>query len=175
MPSITSATSSGCQRRGQALRRRLNGGSVWFVATTIEQRTPSRPASSGEGLLRTEVEDTDAVGGWQRVVLFHYAIGFGTAPLRCWHLFGHSHGTLPDIPGSLAIDVAWTATTSRPSPTRRLKAILQARRHRRRWPGACVCGEGTTTKWRMAHRSLSRVSVLRPRSALASMACRHAP
>lgn len=46
--------------------------------------------------------DTDHV----KVVLCHYALRVWNGSFKgAWHLYGHSHGTLPDIPTALSFDV----------------------------------------------------------------------
>lgn len=53
-----------------------------------------------------KIADPEAHGGKRRIVLCHYAMRtwhcqhYGT-----WHLYGHSHGTLPVDPHSLSADV----------------------------------------------------------------------
>lgn len=44
--------------------------------------------------------------GEQRITLNHYAMRVWNKSHRgAWHLYGHSHGTLPDDPNSLSFDV----------------------------------------------------------------------
>jgi calcineurin-like phosphoesterase family protein len=43
----------------------------------------------------------------QRIVLCHYAMRVWNHSSRgAWHLHGHSHGRLPDVPSSCSMDVA---------------------------------------------------------------------
>ena len=52
------------------------------------------------------VDDQDAHNGKRFIVLFHYAMRVWNAShYGTWHLYGHSHGDLPDDPNSLSIDV----------------------------------------------------------------------
>jgi len=45
-------------------------------------------------------------GAKQHIVLFHYAMRTWHHKHRgVWHLYGHSHGTLPDLPGELCCDI----------------------------------------------------------------------
>jgi calcineurin-like phosphoesterase family protein len=52
------------------------------------------------------VEDADAHKGQRFIVLFHYAMRVWNAShYGTWHLYGHSHGSLPDDITSLSFDV----------------------------------------------------------------------
>ena len=53
-----------------------------------------------------EVNDPDGYQGKQLLVLFHYAMRVWQAShYGTYHLYGHSHGELPDDPTSLSFDV----------------------------------------------------------------------
>ena len=53
-----------------------------------------------------EVSDSDGHKGKQLLVLFHYAMRVWQAShYGTYHLYGHSHGELPDDPKSLSFDV----------------------------------------------------------------------
>ncbi len=55
---------------------------------------------------RIKVDDPDAKGGVQLIVLLHYAMRVWDQSHRgSWQLYGHSHGTLPDDPNLLSMDV----------------------------------------------------------------------
>lgn len=129
----------------QALRRRLNGR-ICLVRGNHDRTADSIKTCFEwvKDYYELKVEDTDVVGGWQRVVLFHYAMRvWNRRHYGAWHLFGHSHGTLPDIPGSLAIDVGVDCHNFTPIPYEKVKAIMQARRASGGAGQApCVCGEG---------------------------------
>lgn len=52
------------------------------------------------------ITDTDSSQGKQLVILFHYAMRVWNASYYgTYHLYGHSHGQLPDEPTSLSFDV----------------------------------------------------------------------
>lgn len=52
------------------------------------------------------VEDNDAHKGQRLMVLFHYAMRVWNASHHgSWHLYGHSHGSLPDDATSLSFDI----------------------------------------------------------------------
>jgi len=57
--------------------------------------------------MEIKVPDTTAPGGkHQRITLLHYAMRvWNTAHHGSWQLYGHSHGTLPDWPNALQLDV----------------------------------------------------------------------
>lgn len=59
-----------------------------------------------------------------------------------WHLFGRSHGMLPDSPGCLAIDVGVDCRNFTPIPYEKAKALMRARQPAGGAAQApCVCGE----------------------------------
>jgi calcineurin-like phosphoesterase family protein len=56
--------------------------------------------------LEIKVADPDAKQSIQRIVLFHYAMRVWNQSHRgAWQLYGHSHGTLPEDPTLLSMDV----------------------------------------------------------------------
>lgn len=52
-------------------------------------------------------QDTNVPKGRRMIVMCHYAMRVWCSSHRgeSWHLYGHSHGTLPDAPNSLSMDV----------------------------------------------------------------------
>ncbi|MCX6365194.1 MAG: hypothetical protein NTX57_00570 [Armatimonadetes bacterium] len=53
-----------------------------------------------------KVEDADAPSGKQRIVLCHYAFRvWRNAHHGSWHLYGHSHGSLPGAGRSMDVGV----------------------------------------------------------------------
>lgn len=53
-----------------------------------------------------EINDSDGYKGKQLLVLFHYTMRVWQASYyETYHLYGHSHGELPDISNSLSFDV----------------------------------------------------------------------
>ena len=53
-----------------------------------------------------KVDDPDARGGRRSIVLLHYAMKvWNKSHHGAWHLYGHSHGSLPDEINSLSFDV----------------------------------------------------------------------
>lgn len=78
-----------------------------------------------EQLRKIKIEDSDAPNGIQEIVLCHYA-------MRTWegshhgkfHLHGHSHGSLEDIPTSLSFDVGVDCHNYYPISYERVKKIM---------------------------------------------------
>lgn len=57
-------------------------------------------------LMEIDVADEDAKHGKQRIVMCHYSMRvWNKSHYGSWHLYGHSHGTLPDDPHSKSFDV----------------------------------------------------------------------
>ena len=76
-----------------------------------------------------KVEDADAPGGSQLIVLSHYAHRvWNKSHHGSWHLFGHSHGSLPDDPTSRSIDVGCMLFGMEPIPYDRVKSIMSTKR-----------------------------------------------
>lgn len=64
-------------------------------------------------------------GGHQLIVLCHYAMRvWDRSHHGTWHLYGHSHGTLPDDPSSLSWDVGVDANQFAPLSLDDLAAIM---------------------------------------------------
>ena len=61
----------------------------------------------------------------QRIVLCHYAMRvWDQAHYGTWHLFGHSHSTLPDDPNSLSCDVGVDAWNYAPVSFEQLQEVM---------------------------------------------------
>lgn len=70
-------------------------------------------------------------GATQQIVLCHYAMRVWDRSHRgAWHLYGHSHGTLPGEPGSLSLDVGVDATGYAPVPLHEVAERLKQRASR---------------------------------------------
>lgn len=81
-------------------RRRLHGR-IHLLVGNHDQRALKEPAlwESIHDILHTKIEG-------QRVTLCHYAMRVWLKSHHgAWHLFGHSHHSLPDDPESLSLDV----------------------------------------------------------------------
>lgn len=79
-------------------------------------------------LYTVKVEDPDVDGrsrGIQRIVLCHYAMRVWEAMhYGAWHLYGHSHGSLPDDPRAKAFDVGVDCHGYKPISYERVKEIM---------------------------------------------------
>lgn len=75
--------------------------------------------------LKISVKDETAEGGWQKIILSHYAF-------RVWDgshhgsimLYGHSHGSLPDDPNSRSFDVGVDCHNYKPISYAQVKNII---------------------------------------------------
>lgn len=66
-------------------------------------------------LYELSIPDADAFYGSQRIVLCHYSMNVWNQSHRgSWHLYGHSHGSLPDNNRSLSFDVGVDAQGFKP-------------------------------------------------------------
>jgi calcineurin-like phosphoesterase family protein len=71
------------------------------------------------------VKDPDAYSGERLIVLFHYTMRVWNASHHgSWHLYGHSHGNLPDDPCALAFDAGVDSHNYAPISYEEVKAIM---------------------------------------------------
>lgn len=62
----------------------------------------------------------------QHIVLFHYAMKvWNRSYYGSWHLFGHSHGTLPDDSNSLSFDVGVDCHDFKPLSFEEVKQMMR--------------------------------------------------
>lgn len=65
----------------------------------------------------------------QRMVLCHYAMRVWNKSHRgAWHLYGHSHGTLPDDPESLSFDIGVDCWNYHPVSMEQIRARMAQKR-----------------------------------------------
>lgn len=77
-------------------------------------------------LMTVKVPDEDATDGVQRIVLCHYPLLVWDQSHRgAWHLHGHCHGTLPDDPKALRLDVGVDCWHYRPVEYAEVKARMK--------------------------------------------------
>lgn len=73
-----------------------------------------------------KVEDLDARGNRQTIVLLHYAMKvWNKSHHGAWHLYGHSHGSLPDDINSLSFDVGVDSHNYFPISYEEVKRIMR--------------------------------------------------
>jgi len=73
-----------------------------------------------------KVKDPDCANGVQRIILFHYAMRTWRGAGRGnWQLYGHSHGTLPDLEDMLSFDVGVDVHDFYPLSYEEVKIIMQ--------------------------------------------------
>lgn len=76
-------------------------------------------------LVEIKVKDDEAERGWQNIVLCHYSMRvWNRSHHGSWHLWGHSHGTLPDDPNSLSFDVGVDSHNYAPISYKEVKKIM---------------------------------------------------
>lgn len=82
----------------------------------IEQITPE---------YELKVPDDDAPDGKQLIVLAHYAHRvWNHSHHGAWHLYGHSHGSLADLPDSLSLDAGIMLYGMKPISYETVKEIM---------------------------------------------------
>ena len=75
-----------------------------------------------------KVKDPEKSNGVQRIILFHYAMRVWRGSGRDnWHLYGHSHGNLPDLEDSLSFDIGVDNHDFYPLSYEEVKAIMKTK------------------------------------------------
>lgn len=75
-----------------------------------------------------KIKDEERGNGVQRIVLFHYAMRVWRGDSRgTWHLYGHSHGNLPDLSHRLSFDIGVDAHDFYPLSYDEVKAIMKTK------------------------------------------------
>lgn len=73
-----------------------------------------------------KVKDPECDNGTRRIILFHYAMRVWRSDFRgTWHLYGHSHGTLPDKENKLAFDIGVDCHDFYPLSYHEVKEIMK--------------------------------------------------
>lgn len=76
-----------------------------------------------------KVKDDECANGVQRIILFHYAMRVWRGDSRgTWHLYGHSHSTLPDKEHKLAFDIGVDCHDFYPLSYDEVKAIMKKKK-----------------------------------------------
>lgn len=77
-----------------------------------------------------KVKDPECKNGVQRIILLHYAMRVWRGDYRgTWHLYGHSHGNLPDLEDRLSFDVGVDCHDFYPLSYEEVKEIMK----RKKW------------------------------------------
>jgi len=72
------------------------------------------------------IEDEEFEKGQQMIALFHYSLRVWNAShWGTYHLYGHSHGALPDDPNSLSFDIGVDCHNFYPLSYEEVKAIMK--------------------------------------------------
>jgi calcineurin-like phosphoesterase family protein len=109
---------------------RLNGRKVLILGNhdkvIHKWKNIERILYSIHDMLEIDVIDSDCPSGKQRIVLLHYAMRvWNKSHFGAWHLYGHSHGTLPDDPNSLSLDVGVDCHKYAPISYEEVKGIMR--------------------------------------------------
>lgn len=76
-------------------------------------------------LLELNIPDPDSVRGSRHIVLCHYKMAvWNKKHWGSWHLFGHSHGAIPDNPNEYSLDVGVDCWDYTPVSYERIKAQM---------------------------------------------------
>jgi len=119
-------------KAGQYLYR-LNGD-VKFVRgnhdnrlDTLNKELLNRLPEPADGLDIEDLREISVHG--QKIVLCHYAMKIWNKNYRgAWHLYGHSHGTLPYDPNSLSLDVGVDCWNYSPVSFEQIQAAMVKKR-----------------------------------------------
>lgn len=93
---------------------RLNGAKIAFLWGNHDKAMTELKMAIRSGKVSARVHDRLIFSGdlrgvqvsGQNIVLCHYAMRtWNRSHHGAWHLYGHSHGTLPDDPNALSLDV----------------------------------------------------------------------
>ena len=111
----------------KAIRSRLNG-TIRLIRGNHDKLQTGQISDLFESIndyLKIRVEDKDGNQGWQYLILSHYAFRvWDQSHHNSFHLYGHSHGNLPDDPTSLSFDVGVDCHDFRPISYDQVKQIM---------------------------------------------------
>jgi calcineurin-like phosphoesterase family protein len=115
-------------KQWQEFRNQLNG-KITLIKGNHDKLQNGQIQSLFDGVydyLKISVKDEDTKDGWQKIILCHYALrtweGFHR---KSFSLYGHSHGTLPDDPNLLSIDVGVDCHEYKPISYNEVKEIMK--------------------------------------------------
>lgn len=113
------------QRKTRTVIRRLNGNKVLILGNHDKYMEPETLQMFGSVHNYHEINVPDKDVGKQMIVLLHYGMRVWNKSHRgSWHLYGHSHGTLPDDPGSLSFDAGTDCHGYTPISYEQVKKII---------------------------------------------------
>lgn len=76
-----------------------------------------------------KVKDNDCKNGYRKIVLFHYAMRVWHGDYKgAWHLYGHTHGNLPDKADMLSFDVGVDCHDFYPLSYEDVKEIMKTKK-----------------------------------------------
>lgn len=132
------------QKEALAYRKRVRCKNIFFVEGNHDGGTRKISGEFGWWKQLAEVKTHDQV-----IVLCHYAMRVWHHSFRgSWHLYGHSHGRLPDDPAALSMDVGVDTHEFRPWHFDEIKERMEekaSRLKRAKPPPSNTCGEGVVT------------------------------
>jgi calcineurin-like phosphoesterase family protein len=113
-----------------AIRQRLNGRIRLVLGNHDKTALNIKHAFDWiKDYYEVKVDDAEAWGGVRRIVLCHYAFRvWNKSHHGSWHLYGHSHGSLPDDPDSLSFDIGVDCHDYTPLSYAQVKAIMATKR-----------------------------------------------
>ncbi len=123
-------------REPRAYRQRIRCRTVHLILGNHDPRSTEGVVDPEFAALFASVHDLWRIrlpiAGMRRpIVLCHYAMRVWDASHHgAWHLFGHSHGTLPDDPHARSWDVGVDNNGYAPVSVERLEAIMGAKEFR---------------------------------------------
>lgn len=113
------------QKKTRNVIRRLNGNKVLILGNHDKYLEPETLKMFNSVHLYYELNVPDEDVGKQMIVLCHYAMRvWNKSHHGSWMLFGHSHGTLPDEPNSLSLDVGSDCYGYTPISYDRIKKLM---------------------------------------------------
>jgi calcineurin-like phosphoesterase family protein len=120
----------GSGKEALAYRKRVRCKNIFFVEGNHDGGTRKISTEFGWWKQLAEVKTHDQV-----IVLCHYAMRVWHHLFRgSWHLYGHSHGRLPDDPAALSMDVGVDTHEFRPWNFDEIKERMEEKASR--WKGA---------------------------------------
>lgn len=122
--------SFGSEEKTEMLARRLMGRKHLIVGNHDRTLIKSDVFRSlfiwTRDLSELRVEDKDARGGSQKIMLCHYPfVTWNKSHHGSWNLHGHCHGNLPDDPHALRIDVGVDCHDYRPVSYETIKGLMK--------------------------------------------------